>query len=463
MSDASHRATASSADSPVGSAANGSLDQTLPTHVPSEEEMWDTVEHHLVRYGGSFAPMLIERARGSYLYDRQGRKILDFTSGQMCATLGHNHPDVVLAIHKACEEVLHLFSGMLSPAVVELANALCQVLPSTLQKALFLNTGSEVNEAALRMAKLHTGGFEVVGLSASWHGMTAGASASTFVSARKGYGPTIPGNLALPTPNCYRCPIRHCQDQCDMTCLEVGFELVDSQSVGAYAAVIAEPVLSAGGVVVPPEGYFQRLQGYCQERGMVLILDEAQTAFGRLGSFFAFEQLGMVPDILTLSKTLGGGLPLAATVTSEAIEADCYEKGFIYYTSHVSDPMPAEVGLAVLRVLTHQNLVEQAATRGAYLKAGLLKFKDRYEVIGDVRGRGLLLGVELVKDRDRREPDPETGAAITRRCLELGLSMNITALPGMGSVWRIAPPLTVSQAELDEGLAILEQAIRDYI
>lgn len=427
----------------------------------SEADMWEIVEHHLVRYGGTFAPMLIQRAKGSYLYDRQGRQILDFTSGQMCATLGHNHPAVVQAIHKACEEVLHLFSGMLSPAVVELADALCALLPPALQKVLLLNTGSEANEAALRMAKLHTGGFEVVGLSASWHGMTAGASASTFVSARRGYGPTIPGNLALPTPNCYRCPIRHCQDHCDMTCLEVGFDLVDSQSVGAYAAVIAEPVLSAGGIVEPPEGYFQRLQTYCRERGMVLILDEAQTAFGRLGSFFAFEQLGIVPDLLTLSKTLGGGLPLAATVTSAAIEADCHDKGFIYYTSHVSDPMPAAVGLAVLRVLTTENLAERAITMGAYLKRGLLELQAKYDLIGDVRGRGLLLGVELVKDRDRRMPDPETGAAITRRCLELGLSMNITALPGMGSVWRIAPPLTVTQTELDQGLDILEQAIQD--
>jgi 2,2-dialkylglycine decarboxylase (pyruvate) len=196
---------------------------------------------------------------------------------------------------------------------------------------------------------------------------------------------------------------------------------------------------------------------------MVLILDEAQTAFGRLGSFFAFEQLGMVPDILTLSKTLGGGLPLAATVTSEAIESDCFEKGFIYYTSHVSDPMPAEVGLAVLRVLTTENLAERAATMGAYLKSGLLKLQDKYEIIGDVRGRGLLLGVELVKDRQTKAPNPAMGAAITSRCLELGLSMNIVAIPSMGSVWRIAPPLTVTQAELDEGLRILEQAIDDCL
>jgi 2,2-dialkylglycine decarboxylase (pyruvate) len=313
------------------------------------------------------------------------------------------------------------------------------------------------------MAKLHTGGFEVVGLSASWHGMTAGANASTFIAARKGYGPTMPGTYSIPTPNCYRCPVQHCKDRCDMTCLEVGFAMVDNQSVGAYAAVIVEPILSAGGMVVPPEGYFQRLQQLCQERGMLLILDEAQTAFGRTGTTFAFEQLGIVPDMLTLSKTLGGGLPLAATVTSGEVEQDCFEKGFLYYTSHVSDPMPAEVGLAVLQVLASENLNQRSQQMGEYLKAGLLELQNRYEIIGDVRGRGLLLGVELVKDRDTRQPYPEMGAKITHRCLELGLSMNIVALASMGSVWRIAPPLTVTKEELDQGLTILDQAIADCL
>ncbi|WP_348248970.1 aminotransferase class III-fold pyridoxal phosphate-dependent enzyme [Leptolyngbya sp. GB1-A1] len=170
--------------------------------------------------------------------------------------------------------------------------------------------------------------------------------------------------MAIPTPNCYHCPIQHCQTKCDMTCLEVSFSLVDSQSVGAYAAVIVEPVLSAGGVIIPPDGYFERLQTLCRDRGMLLILDEAQTAFGRLGSLFAFEQLDIIPDILTLSKTLGGGLPLAATVTSAEIEAECHEKGFVYYTSHVSDPLPAEVGLAVLKVLMTENLAQRAQGAG---------------------------------------------------------------------------------------------------
>lgn len=446
-------------------------DSTLPASVsPSNtsapidsEALWQSVEEHLIRYGGSFAPMLIARARGTYLYDSSGRSILDFTSGQMCATLGHNHPAVVEAIHKACEGVLHLYSGMLSPAVVQLAEMLCQFLPPQLQKVLFVNTGSESNEAALRMAKLKTGGFEVVGLSASWHGMTAAASSSTYLTARKGYGPSVPGAMAIPTPNCYRCPIQHCQNRCDLTCLEVGFNLVDSQSVGAYAAVIVEPVLSAGGVIVPPEGYFERLQTLCHDRGMLLILDEAQTAFGRLGSLFAFEQLGIVPDILTLSKTLGGGLPLAATVTSAEIEAECHDKGFVFYTSHVSDPLPAEVGLAVLRVLTTENLAQRSQEMGSYLKEGLLELQQQYEAIGDVRGKGLLLGVELVKDRDSRSPHPELGAAVTRRCMELGLSMNIATLPGMGSVWRIAPPLTVTKEEIDKGLSILDQALAEGV
>lgn len=437
--------------------------QPIAQKEDSFEELWAIAEAHLIRYSGNFTPMLIERAKGTYLYDQSGRAILDFTSGQMCATLGHNHPAVIEAIHKACRDVLHLFSGLLSPSVVHLANQLTRLLPSSLQKAILLNTGSEANEAAIRMAKLHTGGFEVVGLSASWHGMTAGANASTFIAARKGYGPTMPGTYSIPTPNCYRCPIQHCKDRCDMTCLEVGFAMVDNQSVGAYAAMIAEPVLSAGGMVVPPEGYFQRLQQLCRERGMLLILDEAQTAFGRTGTNFAFEQLGIVPDMLTLSKTLGGGLPLAATVTSEAIEQDCFEKGFLYYTSHVSDPMPAEVGLAVLQVLASENLNQRSQQMGEYLKAGLLELQCRYEIIGDVRGRGLLLGVELVKDRDTRQPYPEMGAKITRRCLELGLSMNIVALAAMGSVWRIAPPLTVTQEELNQGLEILDRAIADCL
>ena len=397
------------------------------------------------------------------MYDDEGRRILDFTSGQMCSTLGHNHPDVVAAVRRSIDRGFHLLSLMLPSEVVELARCLTELLPPGLEKVIFLNTGSESNEVAIRMAKLATGRWEIAALSASFHGFTGSAVGATYTVGRQGYGPPIPGNFTIPAPNAYRCPVRHCRDVCDLTCLEVGFDMLDAQSSGALAACVAEPILSTGGMIVPPPGYFPRLRALCEARGMLLILDEAQTAFGRVGANFAFEQDRVVPDFLALSKTLGGGLPLAATVTSAAIEETCYDRHFVHVTSHVSDPLPASVGLAVLEVLRRDRLVERALAMGRRLEAGLRDLHRRYELIGDVRGRGLLWGVELVKDRASREPNAELGARITRRCLELGLSMNITSLPRLASVWRIAPPLTVSEAEMDEGLAILDQAIRDCL
>ncbi len=420
-------------------------------------------DRHLIRYGFEFFPTLIESARGAVVRDVDGREVLDFTSGQMCATLGHNHPEILAAVERACRTVLHLYSGMVSVSVVELAEALAEILPDGLQRMMFLSTGGEANEAALRMAKLHTGRFEVVALTGSWHGMTAGAASSTYAAGHKGYGPALPGSMALPAPNCYRCPIRHCRDACDMTCLDAGFATIDAQSVGSLAAVIAEPVLSSAGVIVPPPGYLKRLKAECEKRGMLLILDEAQTALGRLGANFAFEIFDVVPDILSLSKTLGCGLPIAATITSDDIEADCAEKGFLHVTSHVSDPLAAEVGVAVLRTLAAEAINDRALEMGAYLRRGLEALQAEIEPIGDVRGIGLLLGVELVKDRETREPNPELGRAVTRRCMELGLSMNIVSVGGLAAVWRVAPTPVITTEEIDRGLAILEQALKECL
>jgi 2,2-dialkylglycine decarboxylase (pyruvate) len=418
-----------------------------------------TSTSQLIRYGGEFADAVIERADGSWLTTVDGRRILDFTSGQMCATLGHGHPAIVEAIRDASGRVVHLFSGFVSRDVTDLARELMAVVPEPLARAMFLSTGGEANEAALRLAKLHTGGHEVLAFTGSWHGMTAGASASTYSAGRRGYGPATPGTMALPTPNPYRCPIAHCRDRCDLTCLDVGMALADAQSVGAPAAVIAEPILSVGGIVPLPDGYMARLRERCDERGMLLILDEAQTAMGRVGAMFAFEQHGVVPDVLSLSKTLGGGLPLSAMITTEAIEQDAADKGFLHFTSHVSDPLPAAVGRAVLRTVIAEDLAQQATTLGGRLRAGLDQLAQRHQAIGDVRGLGLMLGIDLVRDRDTREPAEAYGSAVTARCLELGLSINIVRLPGLGSVIRIAPPLTISADDLDLGVEILDRAL----
>ncbi|MEP7063117.1 MAG: aspartate aminotransferase family protein [Betaproteobacteria bacterium] len=414
---------------------------------------------NLIRYGGDVYPEIIEKAQGCYVWDAAGNKILDFTSGQMCATVGHSHPNVVAAIRRSCDTAIHLFSGMIPRSVVQLAEAIAKIVPRPLRKSLFLNTGSESNDAAIKMAKLATGGFEVIGLGGSWHGVTGNASSVSFASDRKGYGPGMPGAFVIPEPNAYRCPVRHCRDTCDRTCMKIGLEMFDMQSAGAPAAVIAEPVISAGGVIVPPDGYFAALKDEAHKRGMLLIFDEAQTAFGRLGHWFAAAHLGVTPDLMTVSKTLGGGMPLAGVITSDAIEETCHQRGFAFYTSHVSDPLPATVGLAVLETIAQEKLLERSRTMGDYLAARLRELQQRHEEIGDVRGMGLLRGIELVKDRETREPHHALGALTTRRCLELGLSMNIRRRPERGSVWRIAPPLTVSTTEIDLAMTIFDRAL----
>lgn len=430
------------------------------TAPPPAPEMSDDLDA-LIRYAGPFSDFLVESAEGSWLTTEDGRRILDFTSGQMCATLGHGHPAIVEALREAGGRVIHLFSGFVSRDVTELARELMAVLPEPLARAMFLSTGGEANEAALRMAKLHTGGHEVLAFAGSWHGMTAGAASSTYSAGRRGYGPALPGTFALPTPNPYRCPIAHCRERCDLTCLDAGMALADVQSVGAPAAAIVEPILSAGGIVPLPDGYLAALKANCEERGMLLVVDEAQTALGRAGTMFAFEQQDVVPDVLSLSKTLGGGLPLSATVTTGAIEEDVAEKGFLHVTSHVSDPLPAAVGRAVLATVTADQLAARAVEMGARLRAGLEELQERHEQIGDVRGVGLMLGVDLVSDRDTRTPDTAYGGAVTERCLELGLNVNIIKFAGLGSVLRIAPPLTIAAEDIDLGVEILDRALGD--
>ncbi|MGH8962763.1 MAG: aspartate aminotransferase family protein [Jatrophihabitantaceae bacterium] len=432
------------------------------TGTSGTDSFWADVDRHLVRYSGAgaFTHEVIDRAAGSFVYTADGRKILDFTSGQMSCILGHSHPEIVATVQRQIASLDHLFSGMLSRPVVDLARRLAQSLPDPLEKVLLLTTGAESNEAAIRMAKLVTGKHEIVSFARSWHGMTQAAASATYSSGRKGYGPAAPGNFAIPTPNAYRPDFITPDGALDWRRqLDFAFELIDAQSVGSLAACILEPILSSGGVIEPPVGYLAALQDKCRERGMLLILDEAQTGLCRTGDWYAFERDGVVPDLITLSKTLGAGLPLAAVVTTAEIERTAHERGFLFFTTHVSDPLVAAVGNTVLDVLERDHLDEQAAKLGAFLRHGLEDIAERHETVGDIRGRGLLAGMELVLDRRTKQSSDELGAQVTRRCLELGLHMNIVQLPGMGSTFRIAPALTSTQEELSLGLTILDQAI----
>ncbi len=424
----------------------------------ADPAFWAKANAHLVRYGGAFSPVIAESANGNWFTDADGRRILDFTSGQMSAILGHSHPEIVAVARHSIGELDHLYSTILSRPVVDLAALIAEISPGQLDRVLLVSTGGESNEAALRMAKLVTGNHEIVGMSRGWHGVTGGASSATYASARKGYGPALPGALALPAPDTYRSRFIDDRGVYDWKGeLEFGFELVDRQSTGALAACIVEPILSSGGVLEPPEGYIAALAEMCTARGMHLIFDEAQTGLGRTGTLFASERDGVVPQYLTLSKTLGAGLPLAAMLTTPEIEDIAAERGYLFYTTHASDPLPAAVGLKVIEVILRDRFTERAAVLGKRLKDGLQALQQRYDCIGDIRGRGLLLGLDLVKDRRSKTPDPELAQRVARACLEAGM-MTSTVRGGYG-IFRIAPPLTIEESEIDLGLEIFDKAL----
>ena len=279
---------------------------------------WKIAERHLLKYmgvGGTFTSFIPERAQGSWLYDASGRKVLDFTSGQMSSVIGHAHPELVETLRQAAGRLDHLFSMMISKPVVDLAAALAHLVPA-LPRSMFLSTGGESVEAAVRLAKVVTGKWEVVGFTQSYHGSTGAAASATYSVGRRGHGPLMPGAFAIPAPNAFRPRFPGVTWQQE---LDDSFEILDRQSTGNLAAFVAEPVLSTGGIIDLPPGYLAALKKHCERRGMLLIVDEAQTSLGRTGEMFAFERDNIVPDMLLLSKTLGAGMAMSSVQTSDAI------------------------------------------------------------------------------------------------------------------------------------------------
>jgi 4-aminobutyrate aminotransferase-like enzyme len=425
----------------------------------NEAELQAKASKYLLNYGAKFNKDVICGSKGLYVYTASGHKVLDFTSGQMSCLLGHGHPEIVQTIADHAASLDHLFSGMVSPPVISLGERLCNLLPAGLDKAFFLSTGGESNEAAIKMAKVYTGKFEIVGLGASWHGVTAQALGAQYHFGRKGQGPLMPGMLMLPPPNAYRSIFRLPDGSHDWKAeLDYGWRMIDMQSCGSLAACIVECIQSSGGMHVLPAGYLAALKQECAKRGMLLIVDEAQTGVGRCGDLMAINHEDVVPDILTLSKTLGNGLPLSAVVTSAEIERVCAERDYCFYTTHVNDPLPAAVGDKVLEIVVRDRLVEHSRAMGEILHSRLNALKGKYGCIGDVRGRGLMAGIEIVESRETKTPALALGKAIGDRAYELGLWANLSSHPSFGGVFRIAPPITITEDLLMSGLGILEEA-----
>jgi 2,2-dialkylglycine decarboxylase (pyruvate) len=395
-------------------------------------------------------------AKDSIVTDVNGKSWIDFNSGQMCSALGHNHPHVVAAIREACDTMIHSHSSHFNVKEIQLAAKLAEVVPRPLQKSLFGESGADANEMAMMIARKYTGGHEIISPHISFHGLSDATRAVTFSGWHAGHGQLPGGSIAMVAPYCYRCPLKQTFPGCEYACLKTSFELIDAQSTGRPAAVITEPVFSAGGVVEPPPGWLRELKKMCEARGMLLILDEEQTGLGKMGSMFAFESEGIVPDIVTVAKHFGGGVGISAVITTAAIEEKVVAEGYAATHSHSNDPLICAAGTASLEVIVDEDIPAKARAIGGRIREHLDAMQQRYEIIGDIRGRGQLTGIELVQDRNSKTPATEEGREIGKRCFETGL---IFSLRRQGSVLRLVPPATTTPDQIDQAMEILRDAI----
>lgn len=410
-------------------------------------------------------PQVLASGSGTSVFDTDGREYLDFLAGQVCAVTGHCHPRYTEAIAKQAAILVQRGSAFTDTCQIELAERIARLCPADLNKSYFACTGSESNEAALRMVKLLTGRFEVVALVRGYHGLTAGSFGITGLGGifREGYGPMQPGAAFLTPPYVYRCPFKGCDPggQCALTCLEHGLDMLRRTTSNTPAAVFVEIVQSAGGVIVLPQEWLLEVKRLCDTWGALLVIDEAQTGFGRTGKMFAFEHYGLVPDILTLSKSLGGGLPVSAVVVRDGIAEELERRGYYQSSSHTGDPMLSAAALANLTIIEEEGLVENAEKMGRVLKDGLKEIAAAHDIVGDVRGLGLFLGMEIIDDAARRTASPDLAVAISGNCQARGLLVG--HVPGAVSenIIRLLPPLTVSLSEAERALEILSSAVSD--
>jgi 2,2-dialkylglycine decarboxylase (pyruvate) len=390
--------------------------------------------------------MTIVRGRGCTVWDAEGKAYLDLLSGTWCNILGYAHPRWVEGIVSQVSRLTHVGAAFLTAEIAEALSKLGEILPSDLNRAVFLNTGSEAVELALKMARAATGADGVVAVERGYYGATAYALALSEAGRTAPYLPRMGNIHRLPAPDCRRCVAGHSWPCESYACLD----FPDSMADGRIAAVIYEPVMAAGGVIVPPAGYGAKLRELADRCGALLIAEEVTTGVGRTGRWFGFEHDDAVPDVLVVGKAIGAGLPVSAVVTRQEVEERC--RGVLRHVqSHQNDPFSGRIAAAVISILQEERLVEQAAARGAYLLEGLQRLQSKCPSIWDVRGRGLMVGIELAQDR------AADGETLARRLLEAGF---IVDYQPRTATFRLFPPYVISAQEIDRFLQVFEDMIR---
>src|ERR1700675_4410039 len=402
-------------------------------------------------------PLVADHASMQHVWDVEGRKYLDFFGGILTVSVGHANPRITGPVKAQVDRLQHLSTLYPNEAIVALAEKVAQITPGALQSSFFTSSGTEANEAAILLARMATDSFDIVALR---HAYSGGSSLTKSVTAQAPWrksGVISFGIAHAINPYCYRCPLGLKYPDCEVACANDVENLIQTGTSGNIAAFIAEPIQGVGGFITPPPEYFKIVFKAVKQYGGLFISDEVQTGFGRTGKkWFGIEHWEVTPDIMTCAKGMANGAPIGATITTKELAASFQG---LTISTFGGNPVTSVAARATIQVIEEEELLENAAVMGAYLRGKLDELQRKYSLIGDVRGKGLMLGLELVKDRDTREPAPEATTQLLERTRDNGLLIGKGGL--YGNVVRLSPMLNISKGDVDEAIRLLDKSFSE--
>jgi 4-aminobutyrate aminotransferase-like enzyme len=399
-------------------------------------------------------PLALVRGEGMHVWDDAGNKYLDCFGGVLTVSVGHANPQVNRAIIEQLKAIQHTSTLYSNKPQSDLAEKLYQITPGRLKKSFFTNSGTEADDTAIMAAKLHTGSHEIVVLRHSYSGRSATALSATGHSNWRPVAAQVAGIVHAPAPYCYRCPFKLTYPECGLACADDIEDVIMTTTTGKIAAFMAEPILGVGGFIVPPPGYFERAAEIARKHGGLFIADEVQTAWGRTGDkWFGIEHWDVEPDIITSAKGMGNGVPIGMTTATPEV-ADSYPG--LTFSTFGGNPVSMAAALAVIKVIEDEDLRRNASIVGSYFREGLENLKEKYPVIGDVRGMGLMQALELVKDRETKEPAPQAVLKVFEETKRRGVLIGKGGL--YGNVIRTGIPLIANKGHVDELISALDAA-----
>ena len=447
------------------STSNGKLPKiATPVPGPKSKEIFDTEQRYIApgrQRISLLAGIAFDHGDGATLTDADGNTYVDFFAGVAVASLGHGHPGLAQALaHQASRLIVGTFA---TKERAEAFKLLSEVAPADLTRAHLYSGGAEAVEAALRLARSATKKHEVLSFWGGFHGKTGGVIGLIGDESKQGYGPLPGGQFSVPYADCYRCPFKLKYPDCGLYCVDFARQQIKMSSGGALAAIIAEPMQGTAGNVIPPDDWMPAVKSVAKDFGAMLIADEMITGFGRTGKMWGVEHSGVTPDIVTIGKGMGSGFPVSGVLLSETLgKAEPFSKPSASSSSYGGNPLAAVAVAETIKAIQKQKLIENSRVVGAKMLGQLSALKEKYEFIGDVRGKGLLIGVELVRDLESKDlMSKRVTELIFAECLKRGL-----VLMGYFPKIRINPALVITQAQADAGIAIMDEVfahVRDHV